>query len=119
MVKCKVKKGLFVLSDCKRGAKHQCSQCARAVCERHAVAPDQGRDWLCADCYAKLAQDEDVQDSVYTYRRSYYRSTHFHPIYTGVYYDSYYDEYDLRSFDQDMANQGEFEEDRDADFFDS
>lgn len=117
MVKCKVRKGLFVLSDCKRAAAQQCTRCSRPVCERHAVPADTSHDLLCADCYARLGGGDD--DSVYAYRHSYYQRSHFHPIYTGVYYDSYYDEYDMRSFDQDMVNEGEFDEDRDASFFDS
>ncbi len=52
--------------------------------------------------------DEALTDPTwpYRYRSRYYRSYSYSPFYFGSYYDPYYDDYDLRSFDSDMASRG-------------
>lgn len=116
MEKCQAKIGFFSLRDCGENAVKHCATCNRAMCSMH-LSPASGH-MHCLDCEARAAEAKGVKGTPpadrpltdpgfpYRYRTRYYGSSGYAPIYFGTFYDSYYDDYDLRSFDSDMASRG-------------
>jgi hypothetical protein len=103
MATCIVRKGFLTLRDCGETAATNCATCGRPACPKH-LSPSTGFT-VCLECASKKATDQPVledddygSDWAYRYRRRYY-SAGYIPIYMG---SSTYDDYDVRSFDSDM-----------------
>ena len=116
MERCQAKTGFFSLRDCGEAAAKHCATCKRAMCSKHLSS---GSGYTrCLDCDARTAEAKGAKGTLpadrpltdpgfaYRYRTRYYGSSGYAPIYFGTLYDSYYDDYDMRSFDSDMASRG-------------
>jgi len=112
MATCAARRGFLTLHDCGSPAATNCSSCHRPICSEH-LSPRSGFT-QCLDCFARGASQDPAgpqptaegdydADWSAGYRRSYYGTTHYRPIYSG-YSTAYYDDYDVRSFDAGAAN---------------
>jgi hypothetical protein len=118
METCSAKRGFFSLRDCDGMVAAQCAACGRPMCSHH-LSPDSGFT-RCLDCEARNAEklaltggpplvvEQPLADPAwpYRYRSRYYRSSNYSPWYFGSNLDPYYNDYDLRSFDSDVASRG-------------
>lgn len=131
MNRCKSKRGFFALRDCGEVASRPCGACGRLTCANHlsqssgfsrcldcearieAGAPIPGKaaaqQPLAATPVAKIASKKPEDETydrawAYRYRHRYYSTAAYAPVYWGSYYDSYYNDYDVRSFDRDVAS---------------
>jgi len=131
MPECAVKRGFFVLRDCRQPTSSLCSSCSRPVCPEHSTI--ETGSLLCLECAARREKPTDEEQrkreqntnwwqnrqSSYFYRDRYYSSSSYHPFYYGTYYDSYYDSYDMRSFDRKSGEAEEQEDKAEAGLSDS
>jgi hypothetical protein len=99
---CACKRGFFTLRNCANGAVASCALCSRRVCADH-LAPEN----VCVECAAK--RDEDLKDdperidlaptrSAARYRRHWYGSSGYEPVYWAT-YDPYWGDTGYRWYD--------------------
>ncbi len=99
---CACKRGFFTLRNCASGAVTSCTTCSRRICEDH-MAPG----GICVECAAK--RDEDASDdperidlaptrSAARYRRHWYSSSGYEPMYWAT-YDPYWSDVGYRWYD--------------------
>ncbi len=122
---CRVRKGFFVLRDCKQPATVKCRACRRYVCNEHLhrsqTGPTAGMV-RCTECAAKFETDlpkDEPRDSAWRhqYRRSYYGRYGYAPYYFGHHH---YDDYDTRAFRHHAdGDYRDHDADGDVDFYDS
>lgn len=114
-MECAVKKGFFTLRDCLAATQDACGTCGRPCCAEHARRRD--ADLLCVECFHKSSAERPPTEDdtwIFAYRQHYYRSSGYHPFYSGSHPDPYYDAYDLRAFtyegheDLDDDDRGDF-----------
>lgn len=81
---CQLKRGFFVLRPCRRRAAARCSECQRAICNRHGERVDQAI--FCSDCYARRSDAFSGSDFYnrdswrHGYRSGFYSSAVYTPI---------------------------------------
>ena len=117
--RCAVKRGFFVLRDCRQPTSDVCHQCERPACQKHADS--QSGPLVCLECQARQEEVETSHDRrwAYGYRHRYYTTHTYHPFYVGTSYDTYYDEYDVRAFEKESSVPLDTDDDTEAGFFDS
>jgi len=104
---CACKRGFFTLRNCANGAVTSCSMCTRRICEEH-MAPDN----VCVECAAKRDEEREVEPgridlaptrSAVRYRRGWYSSSGYEPIWWAT-YDPYWSDTDYRWYDDPNAS---------------
>ena len=104
---CACKRGFFTLRNCANPAVSSCTSCTRRICEEH-MAPDH----LCVECVAKRDEERDVEPdridlaptrSAVRYRRNWYSSSGYEPMYWAT-YDPYYSDMGYRWYDDPNAS---------------
>ena len=101
---CRAKVGLLSLRDCNRMAPVNCSQCSRAVCDKHQVRVTDG--FLCPEC---AAQSPDLSQKNRAARRAhrrnrYYGGYGYSPYYYG--HSHYFSDHDYRCFHHEEGGGG-------------
>ncbi len=133
MPTCTVRKGFFLLRECNQLTTHLCARCGRPACDEHTAQQDDGL--VCTECAAKTGSTESSTGSAlggrrgwaHRYRTDYYSRSHYTPIYTGTAAGAAtgaatadgFDEFDRRSFDQEVSEPLEADDDGPGTLLDS
>src|SRR3954447_22820539 len=119
---CRVTRGFFVLRPCAQPAVAACPQCARALCEEHVVTTEAGV--RCPECAAQASGTTDPRVDpqwALRYRRGYYESAATGLGTTNDLVGGLFSVFDLFGFSESSSESsgGDYDDDRDAGFFDS
>jgi hypothetical protein len=105
---CACKRGFFTLRNCTYPAVTSCVSCTRRICEDH-MAPDN----VCVECAARRDEQADADAperidlaptrSAARYRRHWYDSGGYEPVFWGT-YDPYWNDTDYRWYDDPNAD---------------
>lgn len=104
---CAGKRGFLTLRGCDGPVVRTCSSCSQPFCSAHLAA--QTGYLMCLDCASQdlSVPRRDYDDTwAHSYRRSYYQSTGYRPVYDST---DRFDRYDSQSFDDRRRDQLEDE----------
>jgi hypothetical protein len=104
---CACKRGFFTLRDCASSATATCSECSRRICPEHLTSAG-----ICVECAAKRDEERDTEPdridlaptrSAARYRRNWYGSSGYEPVYWAT-YDPYWGDTGYRWYDDPNAS---------------
>ena len=115
MSQCQGKRGFYTLYDCGKRAVGACSVCERSLCGEHL-----SNSGVCYECIAASKQaQENLNVRPYAMRHRMYLNKNFQPVHFGIELSSYYDQYDVDSFNIELASIADMAGSPDELFYDS